>query len=29
MKKVTIEGVELEVCSDCAKFGIEAKKAPK
>ena len=28
-KKVTIEGVELGVCSDCAKFGIEAKKAPK
>ena len=25
-KKVTIEGVQLEVCSECAKFGIEAKK---
>ncbi len=29
VKKVTIEGVELNTCSDCAKFGIEAKKAPK
>jgi putative transcription factor len=28
-KKVTIEGVELEVCSECAKFGIEAKKPAK
>jgi len=28
-KKVTVEGVGLEVCSDCAKFGIEAKKEPK
>jgi len=28
-KKVTIEGVELEVCSECAKFGIEAKKPTK
>jgi len=28
-KKVTIEGVELEVCSICAKFGIEAKKPAK
>ncbi len=27
-KKVTIEGVPLEVCAECAKFGIEAKKAP-
>jgi putative transcription factor len=27
-KKVTIEGVVLEVCSECAKFGIEAKKEP-
>lgn len=27
-KKVTIEGVHLEVCSECAKFGIEAKKEP-
>jgi len=26
-KKVTIEGVQLEVCAECAKFGIEAKKA--
>jgi len=26
-KKVTIEGVHLEVCSECAKFGIEAKKS--
>ncbi len=25
-KKVTIEGVALDVCSECAKFGIEAKK---
>lgn len=25
-KKVTIEGVPLEVCAECAKFGIEAKK---
>jgi putative transcription factor len=24
-KKVTIEGVQLEVCSECAKFGIESK----
>jgi putative transcription factor len=30
LRKVTIEGVSLEVCSECAKFGIEAKKdAPK
>jgi len=30
LKKVTIEGVSLEVCSECAKFGVEAKKeAPK
>jgi len=29
VKKVTIEGVELEVCSECAKFGIEAKKPTK
>lgn len=28
-KKVTIEGVSLDVCSECAKFGIEAKAAPK
>lgn len=27
-KKVTIEGVQLEVCAECAKFGIEAKKEP-
>jgi putative transcription factor len=26
---VTIEGVTLEVCSECAKFGIEAKKSTK
>ncbi len=26
-KKVTIEGVQLQVCAECAKFGIEAKKA--
>jgi len=26
-KKVTIEGVQLEVCPECAKFGIEARKA--
>ncbi len=26
LRKVTIEGVPLEVCSECAKFGIEAKK---
>ena len=26
-KKVTIEGVHLEVCTECAKFGIEAKKS--
>ncbi len=26
-KKVTIERVELNVCAECAKFGIEAKKA--
>lgn len=25
-KKVTVEGVQLEVCAECAKFGIEAKK---
>lgn len=30
LRKVTIEGVALEVCSECAKFGVEAKKeAPK
>lgn len=29
-KKVTIEGVQLQVCAECAKFGIEATKpAPK
>jgi putative transcription factor len=29
-RKVTIEGVQLEVCAECAKFGIESKKqAPK
>ncbi|MGQ9587469.1 MAG: multiprotein bridging factor aMBF1 [Thermoplasmata archaeon] len=28
-KKVTIEGVQLEVCAECSKFGIEAKKEPK
>jgi len=28
-KKVTIEGVQLEVCSECAKFGIESKKEPE
>jgi len=28
-KKVTIEGVTLDVCSECAKFGIEAKKPTK
>jgi putative transcription factor len=28
-KKVTIEGVHLEVCSECAKFGMEAQKSPK
>lgn len=27
-RKVTIEGVQLEVCAECAKFGIEAKKEP-
>ncbi len=27
-KKVTIEGVLLDVCAECAKFGNEAKKAP-
>jgi putative transcription factor len=26
-KKVTIEGVQLEVCSECARFGIEQKQA--
>lgn len=26
LRKVTIEGVQLEVCSECAKFGVEAKK---
>ena len=26
VKKVTIEGVMLDVCSECAKFGIESKK---
>jgi putative transcription factor len=30
LRKVTIEGVQLEVCTECAKFGIEAKReAPK
>ncbi len=29
LKKVTIEGVQLEVCAECAKFGIEAKKEPE
>jgi len=28
-KKVTIEGVQLEVCTECSKFGIEAKKDTK
>lgn len=28
-RKVTIEGVQLEVCTECAKFGIESKKAPE
>ena len=28
-RKVTLEGVQLEVCTECAKFGIEAKKAPE
>jgi len=27
-RKVTIERVQLEVCSECAKFGIEAEKEP-
>jgi len=27
-KKVTIEGVLLDVCAECAKFGNEAKKVP-
>jgi putative transcription factor len=26
LRKVTIEGVLLEVCSECAKFGVESKK---
>jgi putative transcription factor len=26
LRKVTIEGVQLEVCTECAKFGIEAKR---
>ncbi len=26
LRKVTIEGVQLEVCTECAKFGIESKK---
>jgi len=26
LKKVTIEGVLLDVCSECAKFGVESKK---
>jgi putative transcription factor len=26
LRKVTIEGVLLDVCSECAKFGIESKK---
>ncbi len=26
-KKVTIEGVHLEVCAECSKFGTEARKA--
>jgi len=25
-KKVTVEGVQLEVCAECSKFGIEAKR---
>lgn len=25
-RKVTIEGVQLDVCNECAKFGVEAKK---
>jgi putative transcription factor len=30
LRKVTIEGVSLEVCTECARFGVEAKKeAPK
>lgn len=30
LRKVTIEGVQLQVCTECTKFGIEAKKeAPK
>jgi len=30
LRKVTIEGVQLEVCTECARFGIESKKeAPK
>jgi putative transcription factor len=28
-KKVTIEGVQLEVCPECSKFGIESKKVPE
>ncbi len=27
-KKVSIEGVHLEVCAECAKFGTEARKEP-
>lgn len=26
-KKVTIEGVQLDCCTECAKFGMESKKA--
>jgi putative transcription factor len=26
LRKVTIEGVSLEVCTECARFGVEAKK---
>lgn len=26
LRKVTIEGVLLEVCSECSKFGVESKK---
>ena len=28
LRKVTIEGVFLEVCTECAKFGVESKKEP-
>ncbi len=26
LRKVTVEGVQLQVCTECAKFGIESKK---